>query len=165
MLNKKSQVEDWLPLLFIIIVLVFVFLFISIGNFNERRSSEERVSSEIAVKDSGQLLLNYLKSPLILDGSPSSNIADKLNQYFLTGDEDLLNQIITSKNEFFLDRDFESYFSSWALEIKHPDKRILIIESERSKIRQIKREQISRIILPTPNNDKFIEIKLFKVIS
>lgn len=161
--SKKSQIEDWLPLLTMIIFLVLLLLFISLSNINKNKKINERIELSILSKDSNQLLLNYLKSQSFVRNQQNENIADELNYYFMTGDENLLGQINTITNDIFSRSHLETDYSSWSLEIKHPDKKELIIESEKSRESHILRKEVSKILIPTYYNDKSIEIKLFFV--
>ena len=159
MLNKKSQVEDWLPLLLTMIFFVFLILFFSFLDINKDKTTQKAVEFEIITKDSNKLLINYLRSPLAFDNVKNSNMADAINYYFITKDKNLLEQIETETNEFFSST-LETDFSSWLLEIRYEGEE-LKIESEKVKEKGIlSRKSIAEIIMPA-NKDKFVEIKLF----
>ena len=171
MLNKKSQVEDWLPLLLLTVIAVFaIFFYISYSNFGRNLAVKEKADSDVTIKESNQILLNYLKSPIIIDKISDANIADAISYYSITGDAGLLNKIKTATDGFFSKSRIETDYSSWSLEIKYRGKE-LIIESEKSKILSIsnvqsetqlvQKKELTQTIIPTHYNDQFIEIRLF----
>ena len=160
MLNKKSQVEDWLPLLLIIVVLFFFVSCVAIGNFNRHRTTDEAITSQFIVKDSSQQLLNYLKSPVKLDNMNNDNVADALNYYYLNKNDALLKQIKSATDDFFSKSSIETDYSSYSLEIKYPDNEIFV-ESERSRTQQVLRKELATTVIPISHTDKFIHVKLF----
>lgn len=163
MQNKKSQLEDLLPLLLLIVLGIFsILIFISCTAVREDRMKEE-VEFQSLSKDSTQLLINFLKSPFALNDYENSNIADAINHYFLTKDKILSEQINTKANEFFSKSDLETDYSSWSLDIKYPKKKMITIEPEKSRKKMIQRKVISEVIIPTYGFDKFVEIRLFFV--
>ncbi len=159
MLNKKSQVEDWLPLLLTMGFFIFLILIFSFLDINKDETTQKTVEFEIITKDSNKLLISYLRSPFTFNNIENSNIADAINYYFITEDKDLLKQIEAETDEFFSSA-LETDVSSWLLEIKYQRKDIKI-ESERVKEEGIlSKTSIAEIIMPA-NKDKFVEIKLF----
>lgn len=159
MRNKKSQVEDYLPLLAIIVVLLVVMSLISYFNIKEQKDSRARVSSQIIVKDSGQLLANYLSSPF--GNSPETNVAEGISIYYLEKNPEVLNQLNTITDNFFSGSSFETDYSTWSLELNHNEDE-LIIESQRAKTSQILRKEIATTFVPMHNGD-LIEARLFIV--
>ncbi|MEK6868656.1 MAG: hypothetical protein AABX74_00375 [Nanoarchaeota archaeon] len=160
MRNKKSQLEDLLPLLLLTVILFFLFIFA----FHTEQARAKKTAAEVNFyslsKDSTQLLINFLKSPFALDNYKNGNMADAISNYFLTKDKILLGQINIQAKEFFSMSDLETDSSFWSLEIKYPGEKTLKIESDKSKEYMAKRT-ISTITIPTSNLDKLIEIKLF----
>ena len=160
MQNKKSQLEDLLPLLLLTVILVFLFIFV----FYTEQARAKKIAAEVNFyslsKDSTQLLINFLKSPFALDNYKNSNVADALSNYFLTKDKTLLSKINSQTKEFFSTSDLETDSSFWSLEIKYPGEKMLKIESDEAKGYMAKRI-ISTITVPANNLDKLIEIKLF----
>ena len=162
MLNKKSQVEDWLPLILIIIVLLFVLLYISYAQFGSERTAQEIIGKKIVVKDSQDILLNYLKSPINLEKFPDANIADALSYYSIREDVDLLLRLQAATNSYFSKSSLETDYSSYSLEISYAGKE-LVIESEKSRTNMVAREFLSATAIPTPYKDDLIQLKLFLV--
>ena len=99
MLNKKSQVEDWLPLLLTMIFFVFLILFFSFLDINKDKTTQKAVEFEIITKDSNKLLINYLRSPLAFDNVKNSNMADAINYYFITKDKNFNKILNKAKKE------------------------------------------------------------------
>lgn len=163
MSNKKSQLEDLLPLLLLIVLGIFsVIIFSCTNQVNENKLRAE-VEFQSLSKDSTQLLINFLKSPFALNDYENSNIAEAINIYLLTKDKNLLKQINVTADEFFSKGDLETDYSSWSLDIKYPEKNRITIEPEKSRKKMIQRKVISEVIIPTSGFDKFIEIRLFFV--
>lgn len=158
MSNKKSQVEDWLPLLGIIVVLLLVLAYISYFNIKTGNDSREKINSQIIVKDSGQLLINYLNSPF---EESETNIAEGTSIYYFDKNPEILSQLNIATENFFSSSSLETDYSTWSLEINYNDD-ILIIESQRAKTQHILRKEIARTIIPT-HHGSLIEIKLFIV--
>ena len=158
MSNKKSQVEDWLPLLGIIVVLLLVLAYISYFNIKTGNDSRERIASQIIVKDSGQLLLNYLGSPF---DEYETNIAGGMGIYYIYNNPEILSQLNIVAENFFSSSSLETDYSTWSLEINHNDDNI-IIESQRAKTQHILRKEIARTIIPA-HYGGLIEVKLFIV--
>lgn len=157
MLNKRSQLEDLLPLLLLIVILVFLLMFGFITEQTRAKRTAADVNFQSLSKDSTQLLINFLKSPL----NDNSNIADAINNYFLTEDEILKEQISKQALEFFSVNYLETDYSTWSLEIKNPEKEELIIGTERSKRDIISRKVISKIMIPTYDPNELIGLRLF----
>ena len=158
MSNKKSQVEDYLPFLGMIVILFMVLAYISYFNIEAGKDSKERIASEIVVKDSGQLLINYLGSPL---GKHDSNIAEGMGLYYIDKNPEILSQLNTATENFFSSSSIETDYSTWSLEITQ-DNDDLVIESQRAKTQHILRKEIARTIIPT-HGGSLIEVKLFIV--
>lgn len=160
MSNKKSQIEDWLPLFGIIVVLLMVLAYISYFNLKSGRDQRERINSQIIVKDSGQLLLNYLNGPL---GSkyPGVNIAEGMSMYYADKDNEILIQLNVVSEIFFSKSSLETDYSTWSIEINHKDDRI-VIEPQKAKTQQILRKEVARTAIPT-HYGNLIEVNLFIV--
>lgn len=158
MLNKKSQVEDYLPLLGIIVVLFMVVAYISYFNIKTGNDSRERVASQVIVKDSGQLLINYLGSHF---GKYENNIAEGIGIYYIDNNQEILSQLKIATENFFSSSSLETDYSTWSLEISHNDNP-LIIESQSAKTQQILRKEIARTVVPM-HSGSLIEVKLFIV--
>ena len=162
-LFRKAQVEDWLPLLLIIFILIFIFVFISIRDINRYNDVKEKVEFQILSKDSTQLLINYLDIKSALSETKTGNIADDIIKFFATGDKSIIDKIKPKTDEYFSKSYLETDFSSWSMEINHPGKKEIIIESEESRTRHILRTEISKILIPVPSSNNLVEIKLFFV--
>jgi|TARA_B100000315_G_scaffold234642_1_gene248862 hypothetical protein len=159
-LNKRAQVEDFLPLLILIILLVFFFLFISCTNVVKEVKEKEKVELQSVSKNSAQLLINFLRMPSVLDNTQDSNIADALSIYFLTEDPDILESVNRQAQEFFSSSELETDKSFWSLEIKYPDKKtIKLVSDKRRNYKTVK--EISTITVQTNKPDKNIEMNLF----
>ena len=158
MSNKKSQVEDYLPLLGMIVILFMVMAYISYFNIKTGKDLRERVASEVIVKDSGQLLINYLSSPL---DKYDANIAEGISIYHIDKNPDILSQLNIATENFFSRSSFETDYSTWSLEISHNDN-LLIMESQRAKTQHILRKEIARTVIPVQGGS-LIEVKLFIV--
>ena len=163
MSNKKSQVEDWLPLLFIIVALVIVILFISLSNVNRNKSLKEGIELQILEKDSNQLLLDYLDVPIAFENFGNANVADAINNYFVTEDKGILNNINLATKDFFSKTHLESDYSSWSILITKQRGREIIIESDKSSKQHIIRREVSKVFMPTLGNKDFVEVRLFYV--
>jgi len=163
MRNRKSQLEDLLPLLLLMVILVFMFIFASCTSqikVSKLKWYEEFQSLSI---DSDKLLNSFLKKPFALDKYEDGDIADAISHYFSTEDDSLRKEIrekikIQAK-EFFSTTELESDTSFWSLEIIYPEN-TLGIESDNVRT-YISRNIISFVTLPSHNPDKLIEIKLF----
>ena len=162
MSNKKSFVQDWLLVPLVIILLLGLFLYVSLGNFNRQKTGQENAASQVIVKDSNQLLLNYLKSPVDSDKSHDADVADLINYYYINKNDGIFNQLRLVTEEFFTKSSIETDYSSYSIEITFPDKEF-VIESEKSRTQQVLRKELARTIMPTSYNNRFIEIKLFIV--
>ena len=162
MLDKKAQLEDLLPLLLLMFLLVFVVMFVLFNNQIKESKLKEELEFESIRMDSSQLLISFLRSPFAFSNHEISNVADAMNYYFLTEDEDLFNKIDAKANEFFSKSDLETGDYSWSLIIDFSGKRPLTVESDRAEDRAT-RIVISELIVPKYDPSEFMEIKLFRV--
>ncbi|MBI2557957.1 hypothetical protein HYW20_01435 [Candidatus Woesearchaeota archaeon] len=158
MQNKKSQVEDWLPLLGIIIFMVILLVFYPSHSIAGTKAANNKIDFDVMSKDSDQLLLNYLKIKL-----DDKNIADAIVTYQLTKDSALLNQMKSNADNFFSKSDLNTESSTWSLEMKPFDENMIIVEPERARTDYILRKELSRTLIPAYYFNKPIEIKLFLV--
>ena len=159
MRNKKAQLEDLLPLLVTIIFLFGFWVLFILTNANKTIAEREDIGLVAIETDANQLLINFLRTPFPLENIQDSNMADAINKYFLTEDEDLFNQIDAKAKEFFSASNLETDYSFWSLKIKYPGKDDKIIESD-SAGGHFGWEEIS-IILPINMFNEPIEINLF----
>ncbi|MBI2102137.1 hypothetical protein HYT53_06010 [Candidatus Woesearchaeota archaeon] len=159
MQNKKSQIEDLLSFLAAIVIIVFVVFFFPSRSIAGTKAVQEKINLQMISKDSEQLLISYLRTPLNND----VDVAEAVNTYFVSNDENLLNQIKTLAHEFFSKSYLETDSSSWSLEIRYPGKSSLIIEPEKARTNYILRKEISVVTIPTQFFDKQIELKMFLV--
>ena len=159
MQNRKSQVEDWLPLLGIIIFLVVIALFYPLHSIAGTKAMNEKINFDVMSKDSAQLLLNYLKIKL----GENENVADGIVLYSSTKDSNLLNQIKLKAEDFFSKSDLNTESSSWSLEIKQYNTNPIIVEPEIARTDYILRKEFSKVTIPTYSSNKPIEIKLYLV--
>ena len=162
MSNKKSQVEDWLPLILIIVVLLFVLLYISFSEFGSEKTAQELIAKKIQIRDAHDILSNYLKSPLGLEKISDANIADGIGYYSIREDAELLSKLQIATDEFFSKSSLSTDYSSYSLEITYAGKE-LVLESEESRTQMVTREELSRTAIPTAYNGDLIIIKLFIV--
>lgn len=163
MLNKKSQVEDWLSFIFAVLIIVFVVFFFPSKSIARTKIIKEKIDFATLTQYSDELLTSYFRHPFTYKNLQGTNIVDAINNYFVTNDDDLLKQIKDVTNEFFSRSDLATDYLSWSLEIYYPEKPLIILESEESRTQYIIRKEISKIIIPTYYNNKFMEIKLFFV--
>lgn len=164
-LSKKSQFEDLLPLLVTIIFLGVFYLLFLFTNLNGTIEARGKLKLNVIGEDSSQLLLNFLTSPFPLGNLPGSSMADAITTYILTEDENLLKQIDAKANEYFSKSILETDSSSWSMTIKSPEKGDIIVESEKSLNNYITRHMVSKIMMPSPNPDKPVEVELFFVVT
>jgi len=176
MLNKKSQVEDWIPTLISLLILVSIALFFPIFKASANERINEQIKFQSLSIDADQILVNYLGTPIKLENFPDADITDAIAYYFATLDENILKQIESKTDEFYSKSKLETDFSSWSLDIKNPEKKKTVtIESEKAKKRKrelsdnrlydVTRREVSKITLPYPIKDESIEIQLFNVIG
>jgi hypothetical protein len=66
MQNKKSQVEDLLPLLLVMVLMVFFLSCTAYSNKSEENKLKESIEFQSLSRDSTQLLINFLRSPIEL---------------------------------------------------------------------------------------------------
>lgn len=159
--NKKSQLEDLFPLLILIVFLLFAFIFASCTNQTRSSQIQEDTSFQALVWESSQLLFTYLKIPTDLDTIDNSDMADALNLYYLTeDDEDLLEQIDEKTMEFFSTSDLDTEDAFWSLEITPPSKLPLIIMSS-NLAGSSGNVLAATAIVPTNNPDEVIKLELF----
>lgn len=158
MQNKKSQVEDLLEFMFIVIVLVIFVLLFSFKGISYARTTSEQVKITTMAQESDDLLIQYFRAPV--DSTSETNMADLLDKYFITNDEALLNRIHSITNDFFSKSLLDTDSTSWSLEINYPEKKPLLIESEKSKVKFILRKEISKMIIPSFQSSR-VEVKLF----
>ena len=159
MRNKKSQTEDLLQFVFIVIVMLFIVTIFSFKGISKKILTKEAIDFETLVQDSSGLLANYFRIPF--SGIKDANIADAINIYFLTNDENILKQIYGLTNEFFSRSVIETESSSWSLEIVYPGRKSITIESQKSKSEYPIRIEISNIVIPAYNNQP-IKVRLFQ---
>ena len=169
MLNTKSQLEDFLPLLLLIFGLVFLFFFISCTIDIGKIKSKESIGLHSLSKDSTNLLLNFVRSHFPLENNENSNIAEAINVYFITEDEDesedLLESLEEKANDFFSNSDLETDYTSFVLEIKYPGKKAVIFgPGEKNYVlTTYTKTLISEMRIPAHDPDKFIELRSFLV--
>ncbi|GEM_PF-2587106 len=161
MQSKKSQVEDWLPYLFLVIFVVIASILIFFGGNGRAIAAKEKSDEFILNMDSSQLLQNFLRTPAIENSL--ENAADQLNYYFLDDGQNSLNAFSAIAKPFFDKSQLESDYSSWSMTVKYPGKKDIFIESEKSRQSQIQRKEISKILVPTPIPENNMEIILFWV--
>ena len=155
MRDKKSQVEDWVPLMFIIVFLVVLFFFVAFTNKSSSATLAEFSGNQIIAKDASQIVLDYLRySP------ENKNAASILSEYFLTKDPQKLHDLKRLTNEFFSKSSLETDYSTWSLEF-HYGEETIIIETDRAN-EQVLRKEISRTYIPSYGKDA-IELRLFIV--
>ena len=163
MSNKKASViADWLPLMLIIVVLLCVLLFASLGEFGKEKTVQQYVAEKIQIRDAHDILSNYLKSPLDLNGFPQANIADGIASYSIKEDAQMLQKIQASTDEFFSKSSLETDYSLYSLEISYAGKEF-VVESEKSRTQMSTRKLLSETAIPMPYNNGVIQIKLFIV--
>lgn len=160
--NKKSQVEDWLPLILIIVVLTFLLFYISFSEFESEKTAQELVLKKIQIRDTHDILSNYLKSPLSLEKIPDANIADGIGYYSVKDDAELLNKIQIATDDFFSKSSLGTDYSSYSLEITYAGKE-LVLESKKSRKQLSTKEELSKISIPTPYKDDLINLRLFLI--
>ncbi len=160
MQNKKSQVEDLLPLLLVMILMVFFLSCTAYSSKTEENKLKVATEFQSLSKDSTQLLINFLRSNVYLSSIEDGNMAELLNIYFLTEDKSLFGQIENRAKEYFSASDLETDISFWSLEIKYPGKKTIKIESDKAK-GYVSKKMISSITIPTNDANKHIEINLF----
>lgn len=159
MQNKKSQIEDLLSFLAAIALIVFIVFFFPSKGIAETKAIQEKVNLQMISKDSEQVLISYLQTPL----DQEVNVAEAISTYFINNDENLLNQIKTLADGSFSKSYLETDSSSWSLEIKYSGRGSLIIEPEKARTNYILRKEVSVVFIPTQFSDKQIELKLFLV--
>ena len=133
MLNKKSQAEDLFPLIIAIGIALFLFFYLSVGYYSQNDIIRNVIASQVIIRDSDQQLLNYLKIPVKFDKLSDADIADLIVYYYFNKNNDALNQLKFTSDEFFSKSPLETDYSSWFVEIIYSDKE-LTIESEKSRI-------------------------------
>ena len=174
MFNKKSQIEDWIPIILIVIIIIFIVIIIPVTNLTSNERKINRLSFQPLKIDSDQLLVNYLRIPVEIENFPNAEMADAINYYFSTLDEDLFDKIKTETSKFISKSSLESDTSSWSIIIENlktrktiriDSEKVLELESEGYiKTASIKiRQEVSKTILPSPVKDELIQIQLFKV--
>ena len=162
--NKKSQLEDLFPLLVLIVFLLFAFIFSSCTNQIKSSQINEDTSFQKIKEKSSQLLFIFLKTPIDLDNFENSDIADALNLYFLTDDEDIWDQVQDKASEFYSASDLETEDTFWSLQITPPgtddldDILVIISSNPRSYGSKI---LTAKATIPTNNPDEAIEIDSF----
>ena len=159
--SRKSQVEDWLPLMAIIIFLVFIFLILSLLNLNRTTTINEILKMDTIIRDSGQYLINYPNSQISLNNK-NITVAEAISYYAATNDENSLILLKFWADEIFSHSSLETDSSSWSLEIVTPATKQVITESEKARTRYIARNEISSAILPMPDKEN-AEVRLFFV--
>jgi|SRR3989344_2736772 len=157
MRNKKSQVEDLLEFMFIMVVVVIVVLLFSLRGVSYAKTTNEQVKIATLAEDSDKLFITYFRIPI---DNKNEIIADLLNKYFITSDENTLKQLNSFTDNFFSKTILETDTTSWSLEIKPSGKNSLLIQSEKSKTRFFLRKEISKMILPSFQSST-VEVKLF----
>ncbi len=160
MQNKKSQVEDLLPLLLVMVLMVFFLSCTAYSSKTEENKLKASIEFQSLSRDSTQLLINFLRSPIELRNGETGDISEAINIYFLTKDEALFGQIENRAKEYFSASDLETDVSFWSLEIKYADKKTIKIESDKAK-GYVSKKTISVITIPTNDVNKPMEIKLF----
>ena len=163
MSNKKTAViQHWLPMILMILVLIFVMLYISLGKFGNENTIQQYVAEKIQIRDAHDILLNYLKSPLNLNGFPQANIADGISIYSIKENPELLGKIQSESEAFFSKSSLETDYSSYSLDIQYSGKE-MVIESEKSRTQMVTRKLLSVTAIPTAYKDDLIQLKLFLV--
>ncbi len=160
MRNKKSQVEDLLPLLLVMVLMVFFLSCTAYSSKTEEDKLKAAIEFQSLSKDSTQLLINFLRNPIELRNGETGDISEAINIYFLTNDEVLLNQIKNRAKEYFSASDLETDVTFWSLEITYPGKKTIKIESGKAK-GYVSKKAISAITMPTNDVNKNMEINLF----
>ena len=164
MRNKKSQLEDLLPLLLLMVLLTFLLLFISCANTTKQSKLKEQIELQSLNKDSAQLMINFLRSPVVMENGQEINMADAISIYFLTEDKVSLNLLTDGAKKFFSTSVIETDSHFWSLEIKHPDGKIavtIISDKDKGKPYILAKKKISTIKIPTSDPEKNAEINLF----
>jgi len=162
MKNKKSQVEDWLPMLLLIALLIVVFFITLIPNIQKEKEKKKITEFQSLDIDSDQYLVDFLRTEL----EENLNVADTIIVY-LKDEEELMERVGKKAEKFFLRTGLETDTSSWSLEIKYRNK-IITIDSEKVKSTADKRvyydirRKVSSTIIPHLDLST-IEIKLFFV--
>ena len=159
MQNKKSQIEDWLSFLVILFLIIFVVFFLPQQSTAGTRAAREEINLQVISSDSGQVLLNYLRTNL----DNNVNVAEAIGIYFDTNDENLLKKIKDTAHEPFSKSYLETDSSSWSLEINYPGKKQLVIEPEKARTDYIIRKEVSVENIPAGFPGRQIELKLFLV--
>ena len=163
MLNKKSQLEDLLPLLLLMVLLTFLLLFISCANTTKQSKLKEQIELQSLNKDSAQLMINFLRSPVVMENGQERNMADSISLYFLTEDKVSLNLLTGEAKKFFSTSVIETDSYFWSLEIKHPDGKTAgrIISDKGIGKSYMAKKKISTIKIPTSDPEKNAEINIF----
>lgn len=162
MLNKKAVVEDWLPTILIVVVLIFLSIFLLIPS-NKEAQKKEIAEFKLEEINSHQLLINFLNSPIEINGQ-KLNTAETIVLYLPIRDPETINKIKTKANNVFSSLDTEK--SSWFLEITQNFEDIKIYSqkfTDDPKIRSSARIETSKATIPTNNQDENIEVKLFLI--
>lgn len=168
--SKKSQVEDWLPMVLFLVFILFLLLFLLLPTSTNKAKKSEIFEFQSLEIDSQKLLADYLKMPFDLNGI-EINMANSISSYFLNQDESILQRIKQETHSFFSKTELETASSSWSLEINSENKGAIIIELKKSessrkqqslgsKVSNFEKKEISKITIPAQNFE-IIEIRLF----
>ncbi|MBL7054764.1 hypothetical protein ISS05_03320 [Candidatus Woesearchaeota archaeon] len=160
MLNKKGIVEDWLPLMLLIVVLVFLFFITMILKIGSEREQIELFDKEQDKIMAQQLLVGYLRSPF----STGKNLADAINEYYLTRNQLLLDEIKRKTGQFFSGSELEEDTLSWDLTMNLPSgEEIEITPLEREITPPTRAFKIINVAVDTPTStpNKIIRLNLW----
>jgi len=162
MLNKKAVIEDWLPTILIIVILIFLSIFLLIPS-NKEAQKKEIAKFKLEEIDSHQLLINFLNSPIEINGQ-NLNTAEVVVLYFAIKDVDIINKVKTNANNVFSSLDTEK--SSWFLiftqnfqDIKLESQRYIDEPTLRSRFGT--KKETSEATIPTDIQEENIQVRLF----
>lgn len=153
--SKKSQIEDWLPMVLAIVFILF--LSITLLFSTKKAESGEIFEFQSAIIDSQEILLDYVKIPFDMQGTQIS-ITDAISLYFSNQDDDILKKIKLETQSYFSMR-LSSELQQWSLEIASENNRI-IINSKNPVKPDFDKKEAAKITIPSPNFN-LIELKLF----
>lgn len=159
--SRKSQAEDLLILIITVIVIIGIILVFSYNNINKTKIKKEKLALEINNQESGQLLINYLRSQLRFKNVEDLAVSEAISTFLSNEDEDLWMAIEQKSNEFFSKSSLESDKTSWSLIIAYNNKQF-VLQSAAAKKRLLSIKEMSKISSPHYGSNP-IEIRLFLV--
>ncbi|MBS3130995.1 hypothetical protein J4212_01045 [Candidatus Woesearchaeota archaeon] len=164
MRGSKAQIEDWLPLLFIIVFLVLLMLLFSLLGSSRQRAMQKGFEADKAAIGADTLLTNYALYPLSSQKGEMS-IGAAIGLYDIWHNNDQLRKIESSTAEFFSKSQLENDNMAWMIAISYPGRNDIYIYSEKAANRLAGRSLLSSIKIPASDEKDTITISLLSIRS